>query len=69
MDTLINGNEIKARIKATGLSLKDFCERVRIAPTTIHRWEAGETEPQLKVYRRIVKALDEAALASRSAAE
>jgi predicted transcriptional regulator len=60
MEPLINADEIKARIEATGLSLKEFCARAGIATTTIHRWHGGETEPQLAVYRRIIRALGEA---------
>ncbi|WP_324605032.1 helix-turn-helix transcriptional regulator [Streptomyces sp. NRRL S-1022] len=37
-----------ARRAALGLSVEALAERMRVAPSTVRRWESGETCPSLR---------------------
>jgi len=52
--------DIERQAAEAGLSLKELCARAGIAQSTFYRWRSGETEPQVRVYRRIKEALREA---------
>lgn len=52
--------QIERQAAALGLSLRDLCERADIAQSTFYRWRSGETEPNLRVYRRIKDVLRDA---------
>lgn len=51
--------EIEARANRHGIRVNALCREVGIARSTFSRWKAGTTEPQLRVYRKIVSTLDE----------
>ena len=53
-------DEIERQAAAVGLSLRELCARAGIAQSTFYRWKAGNTEPQVRVYRRISDVLREA---------
>lgn len=61
MDNLLTPSEVKALAKERGITMAEVCRRAGINATTFNRWERGETEPGLGVYRRIVAALRDVA--------
>ncbi|KAA0576702.1 helix-turn-helix transcriptional regulator [Azospirillum sp. Sh1] len=54
------------RIKASGLSLSEVCRRADVALSTVKRWKAGTSEPQFRVYRKIIQVLAAAEIESCS---
>ena len=51
---------IERQAAEAGLTLKELCARARIAQSTFYRWRSGDTEPQVRIYRRIKEVLREA---------
>jgi len=49
--------EIEELADTAGKSMRRVCEEAGIAPSTFSRWKAGDTEPTLGVYRRILAAV------------
>lgn len=57
MDNLLTPSDVKALAKERGITMTELCRQAGINATTFNRWERGETEPGLGVYRRIVAVL------------
>lgn len=57
MAELLTPAEIERRAQAAGKSMKRVCQEAEIAQSTFSRWKAGQTEPTLSVYRRLVEAV------------
>jgi len=51
---------IEDRAKTIGLSIAEICRRAGIANSTFKRWKSGQTEPQFRVYRKLLSALENA---------
>jgi predicted transcriptional regulator len=60
MERLLSPQEIERMAAEVGMPLAELFRRAGIAHTTFYRWRAGQTEPTLTVYRRIVNVLREA---------
>ena len=58
MDRLLVGRQIRARRRASGLTLDDLSARVAIAPSRLSLFENGRTEPRLSQLQSIADALD-----------
>lgn len=52
--------EIERQAAEAGLSVKDLCLRAGIAQSTFYRWRNGDTDPQMRLYRRITSVLRDA---------
>lgn len=51
MNTL--GENIKRAREASGMSQKDFAEKLKVTPQTVWRWERGEREPNWEMIQNI----------------
>jgi len=54
-----SGSDFKYMRKSKKLSVYRLSELSNVSEITIYNYEAGKTEPSIKVYRRLVKALAE----------
>jgi transcriptional regulator with XRE-family HTH domain len=61
MADLLTPEEIKRLAAKRGMTMAAVCAKAKIAASTFSRWQAGETEPTLTVYRKIVEAVSEPA--------
>jgi transcriptional regulator with XRE-family HTH domain len=52
--------QIEELAENAGKSMRRVCEEAGIAQSTFSRWKAGDTEPTLGVYRRILAAVSAA---------
>lgn len=52
--------QIENRASAVGMSVNELCKRARVARSTFTRWKAGAHAPQMRVYRKLLAALDDA---------
>jgi len=57
MNMLLSATDVEQLARNRGLTTRELCRMVGIAPSTFTRWKSGETEPTLGVYRRIVQAV------------
>lgn len=57
MTELLTAADVERMARDAGISVGELCRRAQIAPTTLSRWRAGKTQPQMRVYQRIVDAL------------
>jgi len=57
MHELLTPKEIEEHAAAAGRTMAEVCRSAGVAPSTFTRWKAGQTEPTLGVYRRLVAAL------------
>ena len=60
MNDLMKPIDVEAEAAKRGKSMAQVCREAGIAPSTYSRWKAGDTEPTLSVYRRIVAAVTQA---------
>jgi len=56
--TILTAAEYVARVRQSGSTLAEICRKAGIAPSTLTRWQSGETEPTLSVYRRLIEAVE-----------
>jgi transcriptional regulator with XRE-family HTH domain len=56
MTALLTPDDIKRLAAERGVTIASVCTKAGIATSTFSRWQAGDTEPTLTVYRRIVAA-------------
>jgi transcriptional regulator with XRE-family HTH domain len=56
MTALLTPDDIKRLAADRGVSIASVCIKAGIATSTFSRWQAGDTEPTLTVYRRLVAA-------------
>jgi predicted transcriptional regulator len=57
MHDLLSPQEIEARAAEAGRTMTEVCRTAGVAPSTFTRWKAGQTEPTLGVYRKLVSAV------------
>lgn len=57
MHELLTPQDIEARAAKAGRTMTDVCRSAGVAPSTFTRWKAGQTEPTLGIYRRLVAAV------------
>ena len=48
---------LEARAREAGISINALCRKAGVARSTFSRWKAGRTEPQLRIYRRLIDAI------------
>lgn len=60
MDGLLSPADIERMAAEAGITVPELCRRAGIAHTTFYRWKRDETQPTLRIYERIRKALREA---------
>lgn len=58
MADLLTPQDVEALAKASGKTIAQICKDAGIAHSTFTRWRAGETEPTLGIYRRLVAAAE-----------
>lgn len=54
MSELLSPKDVEKLAAAAGKSMAEVCREAGVAPSTFTRWKAGQTEPTLGVYRRLV---------------
>jgi predicted transcriptional regulator len=57
MHQLLTPQEIESRAAQAGRTMTEVCRKAGVAPSTFTRWKAGQTEPTLGIYRRLVDAV------------
>lgn len=57
MHQLLTPQEIESRAAEAGRTMTEVCRTAGVAPSTFTRWKAGQTEPTLGIYRRLVAAV------------
>lgn len=60
MQDTLSAEQIETLATSHGLSVLDLCRRAQVAHTSFYRWRAGQSQPTLEVYRRLITALREA---------
>lgn len=59
MQTIPTIDEVKERANKIGVPIKVLCERANIANSTFTRWQSGISDPKIRTYCRLIKALEE----------
>jgi predicted transcriptional regulator len=49
--------QIETKVRAAGMSMRNFCRQAGISQSGITRWKQGKFEPRLETFRRIETAL------------
>ena len=57
MTQFLSAIDIEDRAREAGMTLTDLCKKAQIAQSTFTRWKAGVTQPNLDVYKRLVRAV------------
>jgi predicted transcriptional regulator len=50
---------IERGLRKKRVSVNSVCRRANVDRSTWHRWKNGDTEPNVKTWRRVVRALPE----------
>lgn len=58
MDIQTEIRQIEGRLKSTGVSVDDFCQRAGINRATWQRWKGGSGKPMLASWLAVLDALD-----------
>lgn len=53
-------HDLERRAKAVGLTVPELARRAEIAPSTVNRWLAGDTMPNLRLLAKVEKIVSEA---------
>jgi transcriptional regulator with XRE-family HTH domain len=51
-------SDIKTKVSAAGLSMREVCEEAGVSSGTPTHWKSGRTAPNQNTYNRMIKAVD-----------
>ncbi|MEU9475268.1 helix-turn-helix transcriptional regulator [Streptomyces sp. NPDC048191] len=54
---MFNRHYFTTRRLALGLSVEELAGEIMVAPSTVYRWESGETSPNLRTLIRVSRSL------------